>query len=506
MKTGKVYLAGAGPGDPGLITVKAIERLNKADVIVYDQLIDTTLLESAPPHAEKIYAGKVADKHALPQDEINRLLVDKAKEGKTVVRLKGGDPFVFGRGGEEAEVLAENGIPFEIIPGITSSVAVPAYAGIPVSHRGLASSLAVITGHEDPTKANSSINWEKLAGGVDTLVFLMGVKNLPMIVKKLVKYGKDKNTPAAVIKNGTRPNQEMVNGTLGNIIEKVNQKGITAPAVIIVGEVVSLSNKLRWFDNLPLFGKRILVTRSRRQASKLSSLVAERGASPVELPAIDIQPLAGYKELDDSITKLINYQWVIFTSTNGVEAFWQRLASLKMDSRSLGNLSVGAIGSATAEALAERGITADYMPQVYTGEGIIKGLKNRNISGKRILLPRADIADNELVYGLRGIGAEVDEVAAYRTVAAAEETAKAVKMVSSGEIDVITFTSSSTVTNFIAAFGEQKPHLDNVTVACIGPKTKNTAVKAGLNVDILATEQTIPGLVEAIEEHFREGV
>ncbi len=503
MKTAKVYLAGAGPGDPGLITVKAVECLKKADVIVYDHLIDTSLLQAASPDTEKIYVGKVAGKHALPQAEINQLLVDKAREGKTVVRLKGGDPFVFGRGGEEAEVLANNDIPFEIIPGITSAVAVPAYAGIPVSHRGIASSFAVITGHEDPTKASSSINWEKLASGVDTLVFLMGIKNLPLIVEKLVKYGRDNNTPAAVIKNGARPQQEMVTGNLGNIIEKVKQGGITAPSVIIVGEVVSLRDKLRWFDSQPLFGKRILVTRSRRQASKLSSLLAERGALPVELPAIDIQPLAGYEELDKSIKELADYQWVIFTSTNGVEAFWQRLASLKMDSRKLGNLTVGAIGPATAEALAEKGITADYMPDVYTGEGITEGLKNYDINDKRILLPRADIADNELVDGLIGMGAEVDEVAAYRTVAPATETAEAVNMLSAGEIDIITFTSSSTVTNLVAASREQKPDINKAKVACIGPKTKETAVKAGLNVDILAKKQTIPGLVEAIEEYFR---
>ena len=284
MKSGKVYLVGAGPGDPGLITIKGIERLKKADVIVYDHLLDTALLEVAPPDAEKIYAGKVAGKHAKSQSEINRILVDKAKEGKTVIRLKGGDPFVFGRGGEEAKILSENSILFEIIPGITSSVAVPAYAGIPVTHRGLASSFAVITGHEDSTKESSSINWEKLAGGVDTLVFLMGVRNLSLIVEKLVKYGRNENTPVAVIKNGTRPQQETVSGNLGNIIEKVSQKGITAPAVIIVGEVVSLREKLRWFDTQPLFGKRILVTRARRQASKLSCLLAERGAVPVELP------------------------------------------------------------------------------------------------------------------------------------------------------------------------------------------------------------------------------
>lgn len=505
MEGGKVFLVGAGPGDPGLITIKGIECLKKAEVIVYDHLLDVALLETAPPDAEKVYVGKIAGKHNKPQNEINQILVDKAKEGKTVIRLKGGDPFVFGRGGEEAEVLAENGIPFEVVPGITSAVAVPAYAGIPVTHRGLASSFAVITGHEDPGKESSSINWEKLATGVDTLVFLMGVKNLPLIVDKLIKYGKRANTPAAVIKNGTRPQQEIVTGNLGDIIDRVKQRGITAPAVTIVGEVVSLREKLRWFDAQPLFGKRILVTRARQQASKLSRLLAERGAVPVELPAISIQALSDYHELDKSITKLADYQWIIFTSTNGVEAFWQRLTSLKMDSRSLGTLMVGAIGPATAQALAERGVTADYIPKIYTGEGVIEGLKSQALSGKRILLPRADIADYELVEGLCNIGADVDEVAVYRTIAAAEETAKAKKMIVSGEIDVITFTSSSTVTNLVAAFGGQIPAINNTIVACIGPKTKETAINAGLNMDILAAEQTILGLVSAIENYFRKG-
>ncbi len=505
MKFGKVYLVGAGPGDPGLITIKGIECLKKAEVIVYDHLLDVALLETAPSDAEKVYVGKIAGKHTKPQNEINRILVDKAKEGKTVIRLKGGDPFVFGRGGEEAEALAENGIPFEVIPGITSAVAVPAYAGIPVTHRGLASSFAVITGHEDPGKESFSINWEKLAAGADTLVFLMGVKNLPLIVDKLIKYGKRVNTPAAVVKNGTRPQQEVVTGNLGDIIDKVKQKGIIAPAVVIVGEVVSLREKLRWFDARPLFGKRILVTRARRQASKLSRLLAERGAVPVELPAIDIQALADYHELDKSITKLVDYQWIIFTSTNGVEAFWQRLTSLKMDSRSLSNLMIGAIGPATSQALAERGITPDYIPNVYTGEGVTEGLKSQDISGKRILLPRADIADYELVEGLCNIGADVDKVAAYRTIAATKETAKAKKMISSGEIDVITFTSSSTVTNLVAAFEGQKLAINNTIVACIGPKTAETAINAGLNVDILAAEQTIPGLVSSIENYFRKG-
>ena len=280
MKEGKVYLVGAGPGDPGLLSVKGVECLCRAEVIVYDHLLDEQLLHLVSSGAEKIYAGKTAGEHAKEQDEINRLLVAKAKEGKVVVRLKGGDPFVLGRGGEEAEALASNGIPFEVVPGISSAVAVPAYAGIPVTHRGLASSFAVITGHEDPGKESSSINWENLATGVDTLVFLMGMQNLPKITAKLIEHGRPADTPVAIIKDGTRPEQKTATGTLNDIVAKVKEKGIAAPAIIVVGKVVRLQERIRWFDNRPLFGKRILVTRARHQASTMSSLLSERDAQP----------------------------------------------------------------------------------------------------------------------------------------------------------------------------------------------------------------------------------
>lgn len=506
MKTGKVYLVGAGPGDPRLISVKGVDCLKKADVIVYDRLLDEHLLDAASLEAERLYVGKTAGEHTKTQDEINQLLVTKAKEGKTVVRLKGGDPFVLGRGGEEVEVLVQNGIRFEVIPGITSAVAVPAYAGIPVTHRGLASSFAVITGHEDPTKDSSSINWEKLATGVDTLIFLMGMKNLPEIVAKLMEYGRPSNTPVAVIKEGTRPEQETVVGSLKDIVAKAEEYHLTAPAVIVVGNVVRLREKLRWFDNRPLFGKRILVTRARRQASALSRLLAERGAQPIELPAIDIQTVADSEELDQAISNLEHYQWIIFTSVNGVAAFWQRLHKLKRDSRALSGLKIGAIGPATAQALAAEGVIPDYVPEVYTSEDIIAGLKAQNIAGQRFLLPRADIADKELVQGICRLGASVHEVTVYRTIPATETIARAKQMIISGKIDVITFTSSSTVSNLVVALGEELLAINSAKVACIGPKTAETAAKAGLNVDILAREQTIPGLVTAIEEYFEKEV
>jgi len=330
MKAGKVYLVGAGPGNPDLISVKGVACIKKADVIVYDHLLDDRLLDLADPTVERIYVGKTAGKHTKPQDGINRLLVTKAKEGKTVVRLKGGDPFVLGRGGEEAEVLVQNNIPLEVIPGITSAIAVPAYAGIPVTHRGLASSFTVITGHQDQYKSDSSMNWEKLATVTDTLVFLMGVKSLPEIVSKLIEFGRPSDTPAALIKEGTKPEQITVVGSLKDIVAKVKDNHLTPPAIIVIGEVVKLRDKLRWFDNLPLFGKRILVTRACHQSGALSQLLSEQGAEPIQLPSIDIRPVADSTELEQAISNIKRYQWIIFTSTNGITSFWQLLTNLKL--------------------------------------------------------------------------------------------------------------------------------------------------------------------------------
>jgi uroporphyrinogen III methyltransferase/synthase len=499
VKKGKVYLVGAGPGEPGLITQKGLDCLKEADVVIYDRLIDKQLLNSALPEAEKLYVGKSSSAHAKEQTEINRLLVEKAREGKVVVRLKGGDPFVLGRGGEEAEALAESKIPFEVVPGITSAVAVPAYAGIPLTHRRLASSFVVITGHE--AQGKSTINWEKLATAVDTLVFLMGMKNLPQIVARLMEHGRSADTPVAVIKEGTTPEQETIIGRLEDIVAKTTEHHLTPPAVVVVGEVVGLRDKLRWFDNRPLFGRRVLVTRAHHQAGALSKLLSERGAEPIELPAIYIEQ-ADSRELDDAIAKLNSYHWLIFTSSNGVDAFFERLYDLKLDSRALGGLKIGAIGPATAKALEEKGITPDYVPEVYSSEGLIAGLKNQSVSGRRFLLPRADIADEELARGIRGLGDEVHEIAAYRTTPPIKEISRARELILSGQIDVITFTSSSAVSNLLAAFKEL-PAI-KAKVACIGPKTAETAAKAGLRVDIVTREYTIPALVAAIEDYFRK--
>jgi len=500
---GKVYLVGAGPGDAGLITVKGRDCLKKAEVVVYDRLIDDRLLDVVPATAERIYVGKSAKVHAKEQNEINRILVEKAKEGKWVVRLKGGDPFVLGRGGEEAEALQKSGIPFEVVPGVSSSIAAPAYAGIPVTHRGISSSFAVITGHEDPSKEISSINWEHLVTGVDTLVFLMGMGNLSKIVQKLIEHRRSPQTPIALIRQGTTPAQQVVTGTLSNIVETAENSGMKPPVVIVVGDVVALREKLVWFENRPLFGKRILVTRSRHQASTFSRMLAERGAQPIEFPVIEIHDIPNPAELDQAILNLADYHWVIFTSTNGVEAFWKRLNVLGLGARQFARSGIIAIGPGTARALQERGIICDFIPEEFTTVGLLNGLKEKDLRGAHILLPRADIAPGDLPEGLAAMGAVLEEITAYLTRPPEKSVSEEIKkMLAADEVDIITFTSSSTVTNFIEILGADRQLAQRARIACIGPVTAAAAEQAGLRVDILAKESTIPGLVRAIEAFF----
>jgi uroporphyrinogen III methyltransferase/synthase len=505
LKAGTVYLVGAGPGDPGLITLKGAECLAQADVIIYDHLLSEDLLDMASPGTERIYAGKASSRHALEQDEINMLLVDRAKRGKTVVRLKGGDSFVFGRGGEEAEALAGQRIPYEIVPGVSAAVAAPAYAGIPVTHRRMASSFAVITGHEDPRKGISSIAWEKLATGVDTLVFLMGMQNLPEIMARLKKHGRPPGTPVAVIKDATTPRQKTVTGNLDNIASRVKKLGLGPPAVIVVGEVAGLRKKLRWFDNRPLSGRRILITRSRQQAGALSKLLRQRGAQPIEMPVIDIRPVTDFTRLDRAISQLNRYQWAVFTSINGVEAFFSRLNYLGMDTRSLGSAKIAAIGPATVAALAQRGIKPEYYPAEYTSEDLLAGFNKMFIAGQRFLLPRADIADKDLTRGIRRMGGIVHDIACYHTAPAAA-TSNAAGILMTGEIDMVTFASSSTVINLVRALKSKRSLLSQIKIACIGPKTAEAALKAGLKVDLVAGTHTIPGLVSAIEDYYAKEV
>lgn len=504
MFRGKVFLVGAGPGDPKLITVKGLECIKKADVIVYDRLAGSGLLAHARPEAQMVPAGKSPDRHTLTQDEINGLLVREARAGKVVTRLKGGDPFVFGRGGEEAEALAAAGIPFEVVPGVTSAIAAPAYAGIPVTHRDYTSTLAVVTGNEDPLKEDSSVAWDKIATGCGTIVFLMGMANLPKITGRLVEYGRAPGTPAALVRWGTTPGQRTITGTLADISEKAQAAGFKNPAVLIAGDVVKLREKLNWFENRPLFGRKVLVTRSREQASVLSAAIEALGGEPLEFPLIKITEPDDFAPLDRAIEEISAFKWIIFTSAGGVEAFFKRLFRHHKDARALHGAGLCAIGPKTKESLEAYGLFVDYLPEEYRAEEIAEGLRGKINPGDRVLLPRADIARKVLPLALREMGALVTEVDAYKTVMASGDGAGLLKMLRSGEINIITFTSSSTVRNFagMLATPDLQGLLRGVTVACIGPVTADTAREMGITVDVSAKEYTIDGLVAAILEHF----
>jgi len=503
---GKVFLVGAGPGDYCLLTIKAVDCLKIADTVVYDRLADPRILQYAPQDAEFIYVGKASSQHTMTQDKICQLLVDLAKEGKTVVRLKGGDPFVFGRGGEEALLLKENNLPFEIVPGVTSAISVPAYAGIPVTHRGIAASFSVITGHEDPTKETSDINWPQLAQATDTLVFLMGVANLPKITAQLIEHGRLATTPVAIIRWGTKLKQQVWTSTLAEAADMAQRENIKPPCIFLVGEVVKLRQDLAWFDNVamkPLFGKKILVTRSRAQASKLTHQLEELGAECIEAPAISLKaPADAYRSLDKALGDIDKYNWLIFTSTNGVEHFWQRLEKAGKDARALASAKLCAIGSATAEALKQRGLIADVVPDRYQAEGIIDALKDMIEPGIRVLIPRAAQARAILPESLRKAGAEVDVVPAYETAIGEGNSEEIRQELQKGNIDAATFTSSSTVTNFLKLLGGDTSLLNKVKLCAIGPITAETMRKNGLSVSVEAAEYTIDGLVEALKEAF----
>lgn len=502
--TGLVYLVGAGPGDPKLITVKGLECVKKAEVIVYDRLASPRLLTYARPEAELIYVGKAPDRHTLRQGEINQVLVEKALAGKVVTRLKGGDPFVYGRGGEEAEALIAHNIPFEVVPGISSSVAVPAYAGIPVTHRDFTSSFAVITGNEDPNKGDSSIAWDKIATGIGTLVFLMGMRNLPHIVEKLLENGRQPETPIALIRWGTRPEQQTLVGSLGTIVELAKEAQFKHPVIIIVGDVVKLRDKLKWFENKPLFGKRVVVTRSRSQASVFAEAIENLGGEPWEFPTISVTDPDDYTPLDKAIGEIEQFQWIIFTSVNGVEAFFRRLAYCKRDVRDLKGIKLCAIGPKTREELEKRGLNCDYVPEEYRAEAILEGLKPFELEGKHILLPRADIARKVLPETLTELGAQVTEVDAYKTVLGEGDADIMRELFIKKKIHIVTFTSSSTVKNFVKLLNtpDYLELLSGVTVACIGPITADTARGLGLHVDVEAKQYTIPGLLQAIVEYI----
>ena len=504
MKQGKVYLVGAGPREPDLVTVRAVECLKKADVVIYDFLAAPELLKLVPEGAETIYVGKKGGSHTLSQDKINEVIVARAKQGRIIVRLKGGDPFIFGRGGEEAEVLAEAGIPFEVVPGVTSAVAAPAYAGIPLTHRLYTSSVAFVTGHEDPTKKQSSIDWSKLSTGVGTLVFLMGVKNLANIAEKLMAAGRDPKTPVALVRWGTTPQQTTVVGTLDTIVAKVQAAGLKPPATIVVGEVIKLRDTLNWFEKRALFGKTVVITRARAQASELVRRLTDLGAACLECPTIKVVPPEDWSPLDTAIDNLGSYDWLVFTSANGVSFFFERLYEKDKDVRVLKDVSTAAIGPATAKRLRDFGLKSDIIPETYQAESIVEAFKQEAMNGKRVLLPRAKEARPVLPVELRKMGAIVDEIAAYLTEQARENVDVLIKRLEEGSIDLLTFTSSSTVRNFKALLPPDRFEslIEGVIVASIGPITADTARELGFKVDIMAQDYTIDGLCDAILKHY----
>ena len=502
--TGKVYLVGAGPGDPGLITVKGMKALQEAQVVVYDRLVDPAQLKMVPKDAELIFVGKARGRQQLTQPEINQLLVDKAAQGLNVVRLKGGDPFVFGRGGEEALELKANNLPYEVVPGVTSAIAALAYAGIPITHRGISTTFTVVSGSEDPAKPESTIPWEVLAKNGGTLVVLMGWKSLETILATLEKNGLAPTTPAALVQWGTRSDQKTVTGNIKNILELGKAAGLTAPVITVIGDVVNLREDLSWFDNRPLFGKRVLNTRSRSQASRLQTLLEQAGANPLELPTIEIGPLADHTDLDVTLERLADYDWVIFASANAVESVFNRLESQGKDARALAGAVIGAIGPATAQALASRGIKADFVPTRSISEEILKEFSDRDWKDVSVLLPAADIGRDELEKGLAAMGAKVNRLAAYRNVPV-EGTGDLAKQAFVDGVDVVTFTSSSTVRNLVDMLDGDRKALENSFIACIGPITAATARELGLRVDLEATEHTVEGLVDALTKHFSVG-
>lgn len=506
MNKGKVYLVGAGPGDPRLITIRGRQCIEQCTAIVYDRLASPRLLRYAPANAKRVYVGKLPDRHTMKQEEINQLLVDLALEGHIVTRLKGGDPTIFGRVGEEAGLLRENGIDFEIIPGITSAISVPAYAGIPVTHRDHASSLSIITGHESPDKLDVSIYWEKVTNATGTLLFLMGVAKIDYIASQLMKYGRKSDTPVALVRWGTTPEQETLVGTLGTIAQQVAATGFKSPAIIIVGDVVKQRDQLQWYEQMPLFGLRILVTRARSQASQFADLIEELGGEPCEFPVIEVQKsdkpdqLQGIKLALESAGQ---YDWLVFTSVNGVQYFFEWLKELRVDIRAFYRAKIAAVGPKTNEALNDLGLIVDHQASRYDAEGLIESLSQLVSSGEKILLPRGDLARSLLPEQLRKIGVDADEISVYETVIAQTQEPIVFDWLQEKHIHAITFTSSSTVENLITVLkqgGIEDPItlLKRYPLVSIGPITSDTIRSYGLEVAFEAQEATIESLTEAL--------
>lgn len=507
-KIGKVYLVGAGPGDPSLITVRGKSLLERAEVVVYDYLAGKKLLKHAPGDALLVYVGKKGGvQHTHTQEEINQMLVDHALAGKMVVRLKGGDPFIFGRGGEELQKLHAAGIPFEVVPGVTSATAAATYAGIPITHRDYTASVAFLTGHEDPTKESSNIDWSKIATGVGTLVIYMGIKNLPIIVENLVKNGRDPKTPVAVVRWASTPEQRSVVGTLETIAQVVKDADIRPPSLIVVGEVVKLRDTIDWYEKRPLFGKKIIVTRTREQASELVAGLEEHGANCFEYSTINIKPVDSYEILDGELERLNEYHWILFTSLNGVKYFFERLYSKGMDARDLKGPALAAVGKSTADLLLRYGVNADLIPSIFTGEGLAQSLLDQGVEGRNILIPRALHAREILPETLRGAGAQVTVAPVYQNCPAEGDKELLRAELEKGGVAMITFTSSSTVRNFLAMIDvdskeDLKKLLADVKIAAIGPITEKTVTDSGLKVDIMPEKHTIPEMISAIVNYY----
>jgi uroporphyrinogen III methyltransferase/synthase len=491
--SGRVYLVGAGPGDPGLMTVRSLELIASADAIFYDRLIPPGALDGARAEAELVYVGKQPGVPSVPQEEIGERLIEAARAGKSVVRLKGGDPFVFGRGGEEGEALREAGVEFEVVPGITAGVAATAYAGIPVTHRDDASAVAFVTGHEDPAKDESALDWEALARFPGTLVFYMGVKRLAQNAAALIEAGRNADEPAAAIERGTWPGQRTVTATLGTIAEAVEREGVSAPALIVVGEVARRREQLAWLERRPLHGRRVVVTRARAQASGLAATLRSLGAEVVELPAIRIEPRIDTEEVGRAVGSLSDYALVCVTSPNGVRLLFEAMGTAGVDARALAGATVAAIGPGTARALAERGIVADVVPERFVAEALVEALAGVEVEGQRVLVARAAEARDVLPDALRERGAEVEVVALYETV---REQPDPEQVSAAQSADYVTFTSSSTVTNLSEALGESFPA--DARVVSIGPITSEAARAAGLRVDVEAERHDIDGLIAAL--------
>ena len=509
VRAGVVYLVGAGPGDPGLMTARSLQLIGAADAIYYDRLIPPGALDGARGDAELIYVGKApADAPrvgnpygpgksgtSVSQGETNARLVEAAREGKSVVRLKGGDPFVFGRGGEEGEALREAGIEFEVVPGVTAGVAASAYAGIPVTHRDDASAVAFVTGHEDPEKPGTALNWDALAGFPGTLVFYMGVKRLADNAKALIDAGRDPGEPAAAIERGTMEGQRTVVATLATLAEAVEREGIGAPALIVVGDVVDRRAALAWLERRPLHGKRVVVTRARAQVSGLAATLRGLGAEVVELPAIRIEPRIESKDVRRAAGRIGEYALICLTSPNGVHLLFEALGESGLDARALGECRVAAIGPGTARALAEHGIAADVVPERFVAEALVEAVADVDVEGERVLVARAAEARDVLPDALRERGAEVDVVALYETV---RETPSEAAIEAAQTADYVTFTSSSTVRNLTEALGDRFP--GEARIVSIGPITSETAREAGLEVAVEAERHDIDGLIAALLE------